>query len=179
MSFYAKSAAVAAAIAVMATPAFAADPPAGTPDQDDNPGAVHKPESTPPSNDGTAHKSDSTPPSNDGTGHKPDSTPPSNDGTEHKPTTPGPKAGLTAKAKAYGRHCKDESKKHVEGEKGTPFSQCVTAMAKLASGKTSSPRKACSELSKKHKAGQKGTPFSRCLSNGAKLLREHVDDGEE
>jgi hypothetical protein len=164
MSFYAKSAAVAAVIAVMAAPAFAADPPAGTPDQDNNPGAVHQPDSTPPSNDGTVHK--------------PDSTPPSNDGTGHKPAAPGPKAGLPAKAKAYGRRCKDQSKKHVDGEKGTPFSRCVTAMAKLATGKTSSPRKVCSELSKKHKAGDKGTQFSRCVSNGAKLLREQDEDSE-
>jgi hypothetical protein len=154
MSFYAKSGAVAAVITVMAAPAFAADPPAGTPDKDNNSGAVHKP----------------------------DSTRPSNDGTEHKPAAPGPTASLPAKAKAYGRNCKGESKKHVEGEKGTPFSQCVTAMAKLASGNTSSPRKACSELSKKHDAGEKGTPFSRCVSNGAKLLRDHKaqdEHGEE
>ena len=55
-------------------------------------------------------------------------------------------------------------------------------MAKLASGKTSSPRKACSELSKKHKKGEKGTPFSRCVSIGAKLLRDQKaqdEDGEE
>jgi hypothetical protein len=180
MSFYAKAAAVAAAIAVMAAPAFAADPPAGTPDQHNNPGAVHQPDSTPPSNDGTVHKPDSTPPSNQGTGHKPDT--PSNDGTEHKPTTPGPNASLPAKAKAYGRHCKGESKKRADaapGTNGTPFSQCVTAMAKLANGTTTSPRKACKELSKKHEEGEKGTQFSRCVSQGAKLLREHDDDGEK
>jgi hypothetical protein len=164
MSFYAKSAAVAAVIAVMAAPAFAADPPAGTPDQDNNPGAVHQPDITPPSNDGTVHK--------------PDSTPPSSDGTGHKPATPGPKAGLPAKAKAYGRRCKDQSKKHEEGEKGTPFSRCVTAMAKLANGKTSSPRKACKDLSKKREEDDKGTPFSLCVSQGAKLLREHDTDSE-
>lgn len=39
--------------------------------------------------------------------------------------TPGPKDGLPAQAKAYGRHCQDESKKHVKGEKGTAFSRCV------------------------------------------------------
>ncbi len=167
MNFYAKSAAVAAAVAAMAAaPAFAADPPAGTPDQDNNPGAVHKPDTTPPTNDGTEHKPDSTPPTNDGTEHKPDGT-------------PGPKAGLPAKVKAYGRYCKGESKKHVEGQKGTPFSQCVTAMAKLATGKNTSPRKACKELSKKHVEGEKGTPFSLCVSQGAKLLRQHDDDGEE
>jgi hypothetical protein len=168
MRFYAKSAAVAAAIAVMATPAFAADPPAGTPDKDNNPGAVHKP--------------DITPPSNDKTDHKPDSTPPSNDGTDHKPATPGPNASLPAKAKAYGRRCNDQSKKHVEGEKGTDFSQCVTAMAKLANGKTASPRKACKQLSKTPKKDEKGTPFSLCVSHGAKLLREQKsqdEDGEE
>ncbi len=27
--------------------------------------------------------------------------------------------------------CKDMSKKHVKGEKGTPFSRCVVAAAKL------------------------------------------------
>jgi hypothetical protein len=27
--------------------------------------------------------------------------------------------------------CKGESKKHVEGQKGTPYSQCVSAAAKL------------------------------------------------
>jgi hypothetical protein len=151
MSFYARSAAVAAAIAVMAAPAFAADPPAETPAQDHNPGAVHKP----------------------------DSTPPSNDGTEHKPATPGPKAGLPAKANAYGRYCKAQSKKHVEGEKGTPFSKCVTAMAKLATGQTSSPRKACKGLDKTHEEGERGTPFSRCVSDGAKLLRDQKAKDEE
>jgi hypothetical protein len=152
MSFYAKSAAVAATIAVMAAPAFAADPPAGTPDQDNNPGV----------------------------GHKPVTSPPSNDGTDHKPATPGPKAGLPAKAKAYGRYCKDQSKRHEEGEKGTPFSQCVTAMAKLASGKSTSPRTACKEMRKKHEEGEKGTPFSRCVSQGAKLLRDQkqAEEGE-
>jgi hypothetical protein len=44
---------------------------------------------------------------------------------------PGPKAGLPAQAKAYGRHCQGESKKHVKGEKGTEFSRCVKAAAKL------------------------------------------------
>jgi hypothetical protein len=29
------------------------------------------------------------------------------------------------------RACKGESKKHVKGEKGTPFSRCVAAAARL------------------------------------------------
>jgi hypothetical protein len=115
----------------------------------------------------------------------PTTTPPDNQGTEHKPATPGPHAGLPAKAKAYGRFCSEESKKHsdaAEGTKGTPFSQCVTAMAKLASGQSSSPRAACKELSKKRSdaaEGTKGTPFSQCVSGGAKLLREQRAQNDE
>ncbi len=78
-----------------------------------------------------------------------------------------------SKAKAWGKLCQSmgESKKHVAGQKGTPFSQCVTAMAKLAHGTTTSPSKACSTESKKHVTGQKGTPFSDCVAAGAKLLK--------
>ena len=111
-------------------------------------------------------------PENSGTERAPASTPPENQGTAHKPATPGPRASTKAKGKAYGKYCQTESKKHVKGQKGTPFSQCVTAMAKLASGKTSSPRSACKELSKKRVEGQKGTAFSKCVSGGAKLLRD-------
>jgi hypothetical protein len=85
---------------------------------------------------------------------------------------PGPGASLPAKAKAYGRYCQTQSKKHVAGQRGTPFSQCVTAMAKLASGTTASPRTACAAMSKKHVAGQNGTPFSKCVAGGAKLLKD-------
>jgi hypothetical protein len=85
---------------------------------------------------------------------------------------PPPTASLPAKAKAYGRYCQNQSKKHIAGQNGTPFSQCVTAMAKLASGKTNSPKVACNAMSKKHVAGERGTPFSRCVAAGAKLLRD-------
>jgi hypothetical protein len=95
---------------------------------------------------------------------------PENPGGDH----PGPSASLPAKAKAYGKYCQGESKKHVAGQKGTPFSQCVTAMAKLAKGKTDNPRTACKAESKKHVAGQKGTPFSKCVAAGAKLLRDQT-----
>jgi hypothetical protein len=64
--------------------------------------------------------------------------PPDNPGTQtaasHKPSgsgQPGPNASLPAKAKAYGRYCQGESKTHVAGQRGTPFSQCVAAGAKL------------------------------------------------
>jgi hypothetical protein len=85
---------------------------------------------------------------------------------------PGPKAPLPAKAKAYGRYCQNQSKKHVAGQAGTPFSQCVTAMAKLAHGSTTSPKVACGAMSKQHVAGQRGTPFSNCVAAGAKLLKD-------
>jgi hypothetical protein len=85
---------------------------------------------------------------------------------------PGAGASLPAKAKAYGKYCQNESKKHVDGTPGTPFSACVTAMAKLANGAVNNPRTACKELSKKHVDGEKGTPFSQCVSAGAKLLHD-------
>jgi len=92
-----------------------------------------------------------------------------NSDAQTSPSTPGPNASLPAKAHAYGVLCKKESKKHVAGQKGTPFSQCVTAMAKLATGSTKSPAKACAGLSKKHVSGQKGTPYSQCVVAAAKL----------
>jgi hypothetical protein len=103
---------------------------------------------------------------------------PDNQGTQtaaaNKPSDtgqPGPGASLPAKARAYGRYCQGQSKEHVAGQKGTPFSQCVTAMAKLASASTTSPKTACASMSKQHVAGQKGTPFSNCVAAGAKLLK--------
>jgi len=100
--------------------------------------------------------------------------------TPTKPdTTPGPHASLPAKAKAYGRYCQSFSKKHVAGTPGTPFSRCVTAMAKLANDKADSPREACSSFSKKHVSGEKGTPFSRCVVAGKKLVNDENDSTDE
>ncbi len=105
----------------------------------------------------------------------PKSTPPTNQGTERKPSTPGPKASLPEKAKAYGKYCQGQSKAHVSGTPGTAFSKCVTDMAKLASGSSTSPRTACKNESKKHVAGKHGTPYSLCVSGAAKLLKnEHT-----
>lgn len=85
---------------------------------------------------------------------------------------PGPKAQKPAKARAYGRYCRGQSQKHVKGMKGTPFSQCVKAMAKLSKGNTTSPRAACKGEPKKHVKGMKGTPFSVCVKGAAKLLED-------
>jgi hypothetical protein len=84
-------------------------------------------------------------------------------------TRPGPAAPLAAKAKAYGRFCQTESKTHVAGTPGTPFSDCVTDMAKLAHSTKLSARAACANESKKHVAGKRGTPFSICVAGAAKM----------
>jgi hypothetical protein len=93
--------------------------------------------------------------------------------------TPGPNATLPEKAKAYGVRCKDQSRKHVKGEKGTPFSQCVTAMARAANNEDLTPRQACTEMSRKHVKGEKGTPFSRCVVAAAKLQHEQQQEEEQ
>ena len=109
-----------------------------------------------------------------------------NPGSSHQPATPGPQAAPSDKAKAYGSYCKTESKRRSDaapGTKGSPFTQCVTAMAKLATGRTDSPREACEVLSKKRSdaaPGTKGSPFSQCVEGGAKLLRDQrADEGGE
>ena len=80
------------------------------------------------------------------------------------------KHGSKPNAQAFGRLCGKESKKHPAGGTATPFSQCLAAMKKAASGKASSPGQACKGMSKKHVAGMKGTPFSQCVVAAAHLL---------
>lgn len=101
------------------------------------------------------------------------------DDTSTTTATPGPQATQHQKAKAYGVYCAKESRKHVAGEHGTAFSQCVTAMARAATGKAKSPTTACRTLSRKHVAGQHGTPYSQCVSAAAKLLRDQRDGGDD
>jgi len=91
---------------------------------------------------------------------------------------PGPKAGLPAKAKAYGRYCQGESKQHVKGEKGTAFSRCVNNMAQATTHKHMAPGQVCKGESKKHvKKGEKGTAFSRCVK-GVNDLRKKEHEEE-
>ena len=146
-----KLAVITGVLALSATPALAAGPPSGV-------------TTGPPSGVTTG------PPSGVPTG--PPSGVPENPGSARIPSTPGPNAGLPAKAKAYGMYCEDQSKKRVDGEKGTPFSKCVTAMAKLANGVTDNPRTACKDESKQPVEGVKGTPFSLCVAEGAQLLQD-------
>jgi hypothetical protein len=96
-----------------------------------------------------------------------------NEGQGHEGSPP-------PKAKAYGKYCKGESKKHVAGEKGTAFSRCVNTMAHAANHENQSPREACKGKSKKHVKGEKGTEFSRCVTAVAKLRHdEHQKEQEE
>jgi hypothetical protein len=113
------------------------------------------------------------PPTDPGNGHRPAGTPapPASPSTNHPTQTSNPGAAqAAANAKAYGRLCRVESRKHVKGEKGTAFSRCVTAMAKAASGEAKSARSACAGLSRKHKTGEHSTPFSRCVVAASRLL---------
>ena len=93
-----------------------------------------------------------------------------------KTSKPAP-TSANGKAKAYGRYCQGESKRHVAGTKGTPFSQCVTAMAKLANGGAATPKAACASLSKHHVKGMKGTPYSECVKGAAKLEHARCEHG--
>lgn len=88
----------------------------------------------------------------------------------HPDQAQGPKQ--VSKAKAYGKYCKGQSKKRTEGEKGTAFSRCVTAMARADRNENLGAREACKTLSKKRVEGTKGTPFSRCVVGVAQMRKE-------
>lgn len=158
MRIHTKLALLTATMAMGAAPALALGPPSGTPI---------------PTNRGTANMP-TTPGSQGSQGTANAPTTPGSQGTAHKPATPGPNASLPAKAKAYGKYCQSESKTHVAGTPGTPFSKCVTDMAKVANGSSKTPRTACKDESKQHVAGQHGTPFSQCVSGAAKLLKSQA-----
>ena len=72
----------------------------------------------------------------------------------------------TAKAPGYWCNKAGESKKHVKGQKGTPFSQCVKALAQIKKNPDTASKKACKNLSKKHVKVQKKTPFAACVKAG-------------
>jgi hypothetical protein len=121
-------------------------------------------------------KPENVPPTHEHTnGNGPEYTP-----AQPEPPTPGPKAPLPEKAKAYGVFCRGASKHHEKGEKGTEFSRCVTSMARAAVHKEMAPGQACKGKSKKHEKGEKGTEFSRCVTAAAKLRHhEHEEEQQE
>jgi hypothetical protein len=173
MRAHTKIALLTATMSLGAAPALAFGPPSGTPIPT-NTGTAHMP-ATPGSqgSQGTAN-TPANPGSQGGQGTANAPTNPGSQGTSHKPSTPGPNASLPAKAKAYGKLCQTESKTHVAGTPGTPFSKCVTDMAKVANGSSKNPRTACKDESKQHVTGQRGTPFSQCVSAAAKLLKNQA-----
>jgi hypothetical protein len=96
---------------------------------------------------------------------------------EYHPETPqGPK--VEPPGHAYGYHCRGFSKKHVKGQQGTPFSQCVHALKVADNNDNKTARKACKALktaANKHKPhGDKGTAFSRCIKAVNEMRREQA-----
>jgi hypothetical protein len=83
------------------------------------------------------------------------------------------------KGHGYGYYCKGESKKHVKGQKGTPFNQCVRAAARADHNEKLTARQACKALTKKHVKGQKGTPFSVCVKGVAQMREEQEQEQEQ
>ncbi|MGN6215562.1 MAG: hypothetical protein ACTHN7_01175 [Solirubrobacterales bacterium] len=86
--------------------------------------------------------------------------------------TGGPTHEHKPKGHAYGYYCKEESRKHVKGTPGTPFSQCVKAAARADHNEQLTAREACKALSKKHVKGAPGTPFSTCVKGVAQMQKE-------
>jgi hypothetical protein len=82
--------------------------------------------------------------------------------------TPAP--GAPHRGHAYGEACANESHVHVEGERGTAFSDCVHALKALADGKRHRPAAACKLESHRHANGERGTPFSRCVVDAHRLM---------
>jgi hypothetical protein len=73
-----------------------------------------------------------------------------------------------AKERVYGKHC---GAKRTGSRRPAERAKCLEAMSKLATGKSSSPRKACRALSRKKARGGRRSAFARCVSAGAKLLK--------
>lgn len=86
-------------------------------------------------------------------------------GNGNGPPVTGPSGahGKKGKARAYGKRCKGVSKKHIAGEKGTPHSQCVHALRRLAKGKVATAEQACAPLSQ-------ASDRQKCIAAGNKLL---------
>jgi hypothetical protein len=111
----------------------------------------------------------------DGPDYQPEG--PKYENSEHPPQ--GPKSA--PKGNAYGYYCRGESKKHVEGQKGTDFSLCVRAHKRAANQPDKSAREVCRDLKVRHDRsgrhvahGDKGTAFSRCVKSVAQQRKEEA-----
>jgi len=93
--------------------------------------------------------------------------------------TPDHEGSPPPQAKAYGKYCQGESKKHEEGEKGTAFSRCVKTAAQAAKHESQKPGQVCKGKSKKHIKGEQGTEYSRCVNSIAHLRRDEREQERE
>jgi len=85
---------------------------------------------------------------------------------------PSPSASVKAKLLAYGTRCATVGKRKQARVKGSEFAKCLDAMARLGSGRTSSPLVACRSLSAKAAKRRSRSPRARCMAAGAKVLRD-------
>ena len=76
-----------------------------------------------------------------------------------------PATEAKSRGKAHGRYCRGQSKKHVKGEKGTAFSRCVKAMARLDKDERKSARAACMAI-------EKGLERRQCVKAARELERD-------
>jgi hypothetical protein len=94
---------------------------------------------------------------------------------EHPPTPP---PAAQPHGHAYGFWCNKQGfgKKHVKGQKGTPFSQCVHALKVADNNDKMAAKKACKAFKgQKHTPhGDKGTPFSRCIKSVNQMRQEEA-----
>jgi hypothetical protein len=92
----------------------------------------------------------------------------------------GPEYAPAPQGNAYGVICRGKSKEHHEGEKGTEFSRCVTALAHAHNHPNQAPGQVCKGKSKKHvKGGEKGTEFSRCVHDVVKLRHQEHEEQQQ
>src|SRR4051794_20593647 len=107
-------------------------------------------------------------------GTDPTATDPAQGGTNTTTSPPPTPAGTEQPVLTHslGYYCKGESKRHVSGQKRTPFSQCVAAMAKLANGSSSSATAACRSLPRRRVSGARRTPYAICVAGGKSLLTD-------
>jgi hypothetical protein len=77
-----------------------------------------------------------------------------------------------------GQYCKGVSKKKIPGQKGTPFSQCVKAMAQINKKPSLAPSQACASLKKFKGASNKSKAnkaFKACVQAGKKLKLDNAN----
>jgi hypothetical protein len=82
-----------------------------------------------------------------------------------------------------GQYCKGVSKTKIPGQKGTPFSQCVTAMAKINKKSSLAPSQACASLKtikgRKNKTSKNkakaSKAFKQCVQAGKKLKLDNAN----